>query len=81
MAIRMGNNCVNCKNANDAMQCKIHEVKVSANYTCDQFDMKAEIQNERNCLTCLRFEGPTCAHPQKAAEGMLCSSWAPDTAA
>ena len=76
MSIRLGNSCVNCeKFANN--HCQQHEVSVMAQHTCDSFSMKAEIKNEKNCLNCSRYEGPTCANPQQAAPGMLCNHWAP----
>ncbi|GEQ85122.1 hypothetical protein ULMS_06300 [Patiriisocius marinistellae] len=80
MSIRLGNSCTNCENLVDGMNCKIHGVQVSDSYTCDSFEMKAALKNDPNCTTCSRYEGPTCANPQKAALGMLCSHWAPQNA-
>lgn len=77
MSIRLGNNCTNCENLKQNMKCKVHGVQVSAGYTCDSFEMKAALKNDPNCLSCARYEGPTCANPKKAAPGMLCSHWAP----
>ncbi|MEM1135814.1 MAG: hypothetical protein AAGI07_08230 [Bacteroidota bacterium] len=79
MSIRLGNNCENCENLTNGNMCKVHNVKVGSHYTCDSFDMKDNLMNERNCTTCLRFEREDCANPTKAAPGMLCSVWAPQT--
>lgn len=81
MSIRLGNSCENCSNLAAGKICEIHEVKVSSGYTCDSFNMKAALKDDPNCTTCSRYQGPTCAHPQKAAPGMLCSHWAPQNAA
>ena len=77
MSIRIGNSCVNCDNLTANETCKVHGVKVSNNYTCDSFEMKAALKNDPNCGTCARYESTNCANPQKAAPGMLCSQWAP----
>lgn len=79
MAIRFANNCSNCKNLIEGTFCSKHEVLVSQKYTCDLFDMRAELKNERSCSNCEKHGTSTCAHPTKAAPGMLCSSWAPTT--
>ncbi|EPR67648.1 hypothetical protein ADICYQ_3288 [Cyclobacterium qasimii M12-11B] len=42
--------------------------------------MKAALKDNRNCDSCLRYETDDCANPQKAAPGMLCSHWAPQSA-
>ena len=80
MSIRLANNCVNCENLLDGSICKVHGVKVSNSYTCDTFEMKAVLKDDRNCVTCVRYETSDCANPQKAAPGMLCSQWAPQNA-
>ncbi|MDN3204130.1 hypothetical protein [Algoriphagus sediminis] len=80
MAIRLGNNCQNCENLNGDNTCKVHGVEVSSHYTCDQFEMKAELKDDRNCTTCLRYEREDCANPTHAAPGMMCASWAPNRA-
>ncbi|KAA1245182.1 hypothetical protein [Aquimarina sp. RZ0] len=80
MAIRLGNSCENCENLMTNNTCKVHGVKVSSSYTCDSFEMKAVLKDDRNCVTCLRYETNECANPQKAAPGMLCSQWAPQNA-
>lgn len=80
MSIRLANNCNNCKNLMEGSICKVHGVKVSNSYTCDTFEMKASLKDDRNCVTCLRYETSDCANPQKAAPGMLCSHWAPQDA-
>lgn len=77
MAIRFANNCSNCKNLIENTFCSKHEVLVSQKYTCDQFDMRMELKNERSCSNCHKHETANCAHPTKAAPGMLCASWAP----
>lgn len=77
MAIRLGDSCTNCENLLATQICKIHGVKVNANYTCDQFEMKASLKNDANCDNCVRYETPSCANPKKATPGMLCSHWAP----
>jgi len=77
MAIRLSSTCLNCSNLSSNSVCNLHQVKVSSNYTCDQFSLKAELDVDRSCTTCARHETPSCAHPDKAAAGMLCTSWAP----
>ena len=77
MAIRFANNCSNCKNLIENTFCSKHEVLVSQKYTCDQFDMRMELKNERSCSNCHKHETSSCSHPTKAAPGMLCASWAP----
>jgi hypothetical protein len=77
MSIRIGNSCLNCESLNSDETCKVHGVKVSTSYTCDSFEMKMALKNDPNCITCLRYEDTSCANPQKAAPGMLCSQWAP----
>ncbi len=79
MAIRLGNGCENCENLMTNNQCKIHGVKVSSHYTCDSFEMKAALKDDRNCKSCLRYETSNCANPEKASPGMLCSHWAPQS--
>ena len=81
MVIRLANNCSNCGNISEGSVCGIHDVKVNQNYTCDAFTMKASLRDDRNCVTCLRYKTDSCANPQKAAAGMLCSQWAPKNAA
>jgi hypothetical protein len=80
MSIRIGNRCVNRDNLMGDDTCKVHVVKVSKSYTCDSFEMKAALKDDPNCVSCARYEGPSCANPQKAAPGMLCSQWAPQSA-
>jgi len=80
MAIRLGNSCLNCTHFVEGEFCTEHETKVTSRHTCDSFDMKMMLKDDPNCTTCARYQGPTCAHPQKAAPGMLCSHWAPQNA-
>ena len=77
MAIRLGNNCQNCSNFSNQGMCEVHKVQVGSYYTCDNFDMRNELTNKRDCTTCLRFEREDCANPTKAAPNMMCSVWAP----
>ena len=81
MAIRLANNCINCDHYVDRSICAIHKVMVSGKHTCDSFDMKLSLKNDRNCLSCARFETEHCAHPDHASAGMLCASWAPQAEA
>ena len=53
---------------------------VSRIYTCDSFKMQEALKDNRNCVTCVRYEESGCANPEKAAPGMLCSHWAPQNA-
>ena len=78
MSIRLGNNCENCKNLMGSNMCQIHDVKVGSHYTCDNFAMKTELMDGRNCTNCLRYEQSDCANPTKAAPEMLCSVCAPE---
>ncbi len=81
MAIRLSSTCLNCSNLKEDYVCSVHKVKVSSNYTCNHFQLKAELDVDRQCTNCARYKGDDCAHPEKAAEGMLCTSWAPATLA
>lgn len=77
MAIRLGSTCSNCdKFMNDNM-CTVHGVRVGHLYTCDSFEMKARLADEKNCATCLRLDREDCANPTKAAPAMMCADWAP----
>ncbi|MDO6439115.1 hypothetical protein Q4534_16965 [Cyclobacterium sp. 1_MG-2023] len=80
MSIRLASNCSNCENLSSNGVCKVHGVKVNDSYTCDTFQMKAALKDNRNCDSCLKYETSDCANPQKAAPGMLCSHWAPQNA-
>lgn len=77
MAIRLGNTCLNCDNLGSDNTCMVHSVKVGQLYTCDSFEMKAQLADERNCANCFRFEREDCANPTKAAPSMMCAAWAP----
>jgi len=77
MAIRLSSNCNNCAELSAEALCNVHQVKVSGDYTCDSFTRKPEMNEDRQCTTCSRHETASCAHPDKATEGMLCVSWAP----
>ncbi|MFL1897054.1 hypothetical protein ACJRPK_15225 [Aquimarina sp. 2-A2] len=77
MAIRLGNSCLNCSHLIEGEYCTTHQTTVSNRHTCDSFEMRASLKDDPNCTTCSRYQGPTCANPQKAAPGMLCSHWAP----
>lgn len=77
MSIHLGNSCVNCEHLTKDSRCKVHEVFVNDNYTCENFDLKASLKGKRDCTTCARYQGPTCANPSKASSGMLCTHWAP----
>ncbi len=77
MAIKLAHNCSNCDQLKDGNFCLIHNVHVSDKYTCDSFEMKAALKDDRNCVTCSRYQDTDCANPTKAAPGMLCASWAP----
>ncbi|ALM21793.1 hypothetical protein AAT17_11380 [Nonlabens sp. MIC269] len=78
MAIRLGNTCGNCSNLNADNTCKIHEVAVSSSYTCNSFDMRADLNNVHDCAQCARFKSSSCPHPEKASAGMMCEAWAPE---
>ena len=81
MAIRLAHNCSNCDNLMEGNLWAKHKVIVNTHYTCDSFEMKAALKDERNCVTCARYENTDCANPDKAAPGMLCASWAPEAQA
>jgi len=81
MSIRRANNCNNCENLQANGYCSVHEVEVSASYVCDSFEMKTELKNEEDCTSCSRFKTENCANPEKAAPGMMCKHWAPQSAA
>lgn len=81
MAIKLGNSCINCENLSAKSVCTHHKVTVSDSYTCDSFEMKMELKDNRSCVTCLHFEHSTCYNLETAATGMLCSHWAPLNAA
>ncbi|MFS4418494.1 hypothetical protein [Maribacter sp. 2307ULW6-5] len=81
MSIRLANNCKHCENLMEGGKCKVHGVQVSNSYVCDSFEMKSALKDDRNCTSCVRYETSDCANPEKAAPGMLCTQWAPQTAA
>jgi len=78
MAIQYSHNCMNCKNLMENNYCSVHQVMVSGRYTCEKFNMKDEFLSDRNCTNCKKYETSDCAHPDKAAPGMLCRSWTPN---
>jgi hypothetical protein len=80
MSIRIGNSCSNCDSIQSDNVCQIHSVSVNPTYTCNSFSMKISIKNDASCVTCARYESPTCANPKKAAPKMSCSHWAPRNA-
>lgn len=75
--IRLSSNCSNCSAVSDSAECTIHHVKINEHYTCDSFSWKTSLTDERQCGNCSRYGKSSCAHPSKASEDMLCSSWAP----
>jgi len=77
MSIRLASNCSHCESLSTENMCSVHKLKVNENYTCDRFSLIFKLDLDRDCNNCLRNNTDSCAHPQKAAEGMLCSSWAP----
>lgn len=77
MPIRLASSCTHCEALSDKSHCLVHDIKVNENYVCDRFSLKAHLSTERHCGSCARYKGDSCAHPHKAAEGMLCASWAP----
>ena len=80
MSIRIGNSCSNCENLQQNSVCKIHMVTVNPTYTCNSFNTKTAIKNDPSCISCIRYEAPSCANPKKAAPKMSCSNWAPQSA-
>ena len=77
MSIRLSSSCSHCEALSEKSICMVHEVKVNENYVCDKFSLQSQLINLRHCKTCARYQSESCTHPLKAAEGMLCSSWAP----
>jgi hypothetical protein len=77
MPIRLATNCGHCSALAPSNHCKVHDIKVNEQYTCDRFSMMPKFDAARHCSNCSRFKTDSCAHPNKAAEGMLCASWAP----
>jgi len=77
MSIRLASNCSHCNSFTAAHMCKKHKLKVSEEYVCDQFSLLAKLDDSAQCTNCLRHGKDDCAHPNVAAEGMLCASWAP----
>ena len=60
MSIRIGNSCSNCESLSSENICEVHLVNVNPTYTCNSFSMKESIKNDPNCITCVRYEAPTC---------------------
>jgi len=77
MPIRLANNCAHCEALSASNHCQVHDIKVNKHYTCDRFSLKPRLNGARHCGNCARHHSESCAHPKKAAEGMLCASWAP----
>ncbi len=74
MAIRLASSCSHFEALSADNQCAVHDIKVNANYVCDRFSLKPQLNGARHCGSCARYNGSSCAHSQKAAEGMLCAS-------
>lgn len=77
MSIRIASSCNHCSSFTEANLCKTHELKVSEEYTCDQFSILKQLNDSMHCHSCIRHHRKDCEHPDLAAEGMLCASWAP----
>jgi len=77
MSIRISSSCNHCNSFTEAQLCKTHELKVSKEYTCDQFSILQQLDKSMHCNSCARHHRTDCAHPDLAADGMLCASWAP----
>lgn len=77
MAIRLGNCCKNCRKLINDTQCGAHFIHVETHYTCDSFEIRPSLKNQRNCSNCNHFKHPACANSMKSAPGMLCSYWVP----
>mgnify|MGYP001800229026 CR=1 FL=1 len=77
MSIRIASTCSTCESFNASNLCVVHNVKVNQNYVCDSFAMNPSLNSQKDCGTCARHETDSCAHPDRASEGMLCMSWAP----
>ena len=77
MSIRIASNCAHCEAFETSHMCGIHKIKVNENYTCERFSMIPELDTERSCTNCARHTTESCAHPETAAAGMMCASWAP----
>lgn len=77
MPIRLASSCTHCESLKEGNVCAVHDIKVNANYVCDRFSLMPNLDGARHCGNCSRHHTDACAHPKKAAEGMLCSSWAP----
>lgn len=77
MAIRLATNCGHSAALSASNHCKVHDIRVNEHYTCDRFSMMPNLSASGDSSNCARYKGETCAHPGKAAEGMLCTGWAP----
>ena len=77
MSIRLSNSCPNCDHFTNDGFCRHHKTEVSAKHTCDSFDMSAKIKDSEQCGNCTKYGSLNCAHPNKAALGMLCAAYAP----
>ncbi|MBN3519727.1 hypothetical protein JYB62_06900 [Algoriphagus lutimaris] len=77
MSIRIASSCNHCNSFSESHMCKTHDLKVSEEYTCDQFSILQQLNKSMHCNSCQRMNRADCEHPDLAAEGMLCASWAP----
>ncbi|WP_157366935.1 hypothetical protein [Algoriphagus vanfongensis] len=77
MSIRIASSCNHCNSFTTANQCKTHDLKVSEEYVCDQFSLIQKLNDSMHCMSCQRYNRADCEHPDRAADHMLCSAWAP----
>ncbi|MBX2845062.1 MAG: hypothetical protein KTR13_02525 [Saprospiraceae bacterium] len=79
--IHLANNCGNCGSLQTNSTCGVHQVQVSQDLTCNQFNMRESLIPGMDCTSCGRKDDGSCPHPGKAAAGMRCHMWAPNAQA
>ena len=42
---------------------ELQKVNAVNSYTCDSFEMKSTLKDDRNCITCVRHETTDCTMP------------------
>ncbi|GJM63407.1 hypothetical protein [Persicobacter diffluens] len=75
MEIKKANTCINCDHLMPNHLCEVNETLVTFDQTCDSFDKRLELHKNSDCGNCAKHEQTSCAHPDTAVTGMLCTSY------
>ncbi|MCG8475087.1 MAG: hypothetical protein MI784_06390 [Cytophagales bacterium] len=75
MEIKKTNACINCDNLMQNSLCRVNNIQVSFDQTCENFSPRLELHRDSECGNCSKYNQESCAHPAAAAEGMLCTDY------